>query len=53
MELVDDETLFNPTPEEIGKKVLWAINNQYDVLIEKSIIGHFQLNLRAIRRNFL
>ena len=52
MELIDDEILFNPTSEELGRKVMWAINNQYDVLIEK-LEGPHELELRAIRRKNL
>ena len=52
MELIDDEILFNPTSDELGRKIMWAINNQYDVLIEK-LEGPHKLELRAIRRKNL
>jgi hypothetical protein len=51
MELINDEILFNPDPTEVGKKIFRAINNQYDVLIEKT--DNFELQIRVLKRKFL
>lgn len=52
MELIDNETLFNPTSEKVGSKVLWAINNGYDILIEKSD-EEFVIRLTVMKRKNL